>query len=407
MLNIIKSEFGKASIYERFIAISLFFSPIAIIIHAKSGSVITGFLILSSLFFCWEKVSLNFTEKAFIASLLLFLIALSLSIFESEVIYEGWSRLGRYLKLLFLIPFYFLLTRIIKANVSVFLVYGSAVACVIGFEIALYDIHILEIERAQGEHHPIFFGLSMATFSLFILGYLVDNKTGSSQEKYFLVAAILFGVCACLMSGTRGAWLAYPVVLFIWLVKSRSKYVLVTMVVLLAIIVSAKLIIPDSYPFKRVNQAVKDVKRVIKNPKSCSSLGARINMWRNSIVMASSESWLIGAGLGDFRIESEKLIKQGKSKADCEIIYKHTAHSDYFHTLAESGLLGLGTWIVFLLIGFSLAYQTNLSTLFMICSFIVFGLSTTWLAKSLSIHTFIIYFIVSFHQEKKQNNHNL
>jgi|GEM_PF-3562153 len=390
---------------EKILLILIFFTPIAIAIHPKTGSVTSGVLLLSSLFLCWTKIKITKNEKIVFFSLIFFLAALALSILKSDVAADGWGRLSRYIKLLFFISFYITLLRFKKFNYLKIFVIACAIANVILFSWSIYDVQVLQKVRASGLEHPIFFGNFAALNVLVIVTYIINNwRKSTTIALGFLTTSAILGLYSCYLSGTRGAWLALLIISFIYfLINISFKKTIIWSVIFLIITSLVFLLMPDNKFQNRITQAISEYEHFLENPKKCSSIGARLNMWNNSYLMAK-ESPILGTGLNDFKSKSKELIKERKSFAKCKIIHQHTAHSNYFHILAESGLLGLISLLLVFISISTLSYNNSNTvsnaSMPIVFAFLLFGLTTTWLAKSLFIHIFIIYLGVLLVSEK-------
>ncbi len=119
---------------------------------------------------------------------------------------------SRLLLLLIAIPLVsiFYLSFDLKRNVGT----KFAVGCMVMGGLALVDILIFDRGRAGGGHNEAAFGfIALVMTSITIASYHRFSQVRFGRVVFFL--AILMGVCAMLLSGTRSSWLAGFVVVVI------------------------------------------------------------------------------------------------------------------------------------------------------------------------------------------------
>jgi O-antigen ligase len=97
---------------------------------------------------------------------------------------------------------------------------GLSVGVLITVSIAHYEVHIMNLERAEGmSNNPIPFSELMVVSDLLLWMFMIHawNK-GQKILSYFLLFASVVAFYGTLLSVTRGAWLAYIFMILIWLV---------------------------------------------------------------------------------------------------------------------------------------------------------------------------------------------
>jgi O-antigen ligase len=208
---------------------------------------------------------------------------------------------------------------------------------------------------------------------------------------------------ACWWSQTRGAWLALffaPLMAIFVLANIRTKIIAIITGVTMVIGISAAVYF-ELGSASRLITAWNQASEFFENPsEACTSIGIRLNMWRNVLIMLG-DAPLFGVGLYGYQDAVKTLIEQGLSyNTDCQVTYQHTAHSIYFHTLAMSGVIGLFS-LLLVFLGFIYAIykapaniMDKLLPLTIIFMFMLFGLTTSWTQKSLSTSTFLIFSIL-------------
>lgn len=135
---------------------------------------------------------------------------------------SGINSLGsRFFLLLVAIPLVsiFYLSFDLKRNLWI----KFAVGCMVMGVLALVDIMLLDKSRAGGGHNEAAFGfIALAMTSIVIASYHRFSQIRFGKSVYFL--AILLGVCAMILSGTRTSRLAGFVVLVITMFFYLDRY---------------------------------------------------------------------------------------------------------------------------------------------------------------------------------------
>jgi len=161
---------------------------------------------------------------------------------------------------------------------------------------------------------------------------------------------------ASVMSGSRGAWILLPVAIvwFLW-IKRKSLGV----IPLISIIIVGSLLVWGALSLdqvnNRINTAVLQYKDYSEDPAKTSPVGARLEMWRDSIAILKANP-LFGTGIGDFKNDRLQLFKDGYSRLSMN--FGH-AHNIYFDVLATAGLVGFIGLLVFMqIIPFQMFYSS-------------------------------------------------
>jgi O-antigen ligase len=90
--------------------------------------------------------------------------------------------------------------------------WGAAVGCVLGGAVAIHDVYVLDLARAEGPTNAIRFGMIAALLSVFAwIGVLFGRV--SKSARLFMAIAAAAGILAVFLSGSRGAVIAIPIML--------------------------------------------------------------------------------------------------------------------------------------------------------------------------------------------------
>jgi O-antigen ligase len=176
--------------------------------------------------------------------------------------------------------------------------------------------------------------LLLAFLSVFTLGW--DNPR---DWRVFVprVLALIAGGYASYLSGTRGGWLALPVFVVLlgmqyqWFTQ-KKRLVIATLV----IAVAAGGLLSNERIQKRLIAVPNDVSMMHKGD-DYTSVGLRMQLWEASGMMFERNP-IYGIGRGHLVDELGKMAKRGEVKAE---IVNERAHSDFFSTLAEMGIVGV------------------------------------------------------------------
>lgn len=297
------------------------------------------FLMSCVVVFVPQKVTVKFSKKDRLLALTFVVYALAMFFF---VYLDGWHprELDRPSRFLLCLPVLFMLFKLKPPKIPL-LFYGVTIGAISSLGVAFYDRFYLGLPRAQGGENAIMFGdtaMMLGFISCAALLYFYHRK----QPIWVLlsVLAVLSGVGASFLSGSRGGWVAAPLIGGFLLWQSRELihkkllvWSLVSLVALLAGIVS----LPQVGVMQRVDAVFNDIERY-QAGDSYSSVGLRFDMWLSSFYLAS-ESPLLGEGQYGSRVIRNELAEQG-------IIHPQAAqfdhlHNEYLTALGFQGLVGV------------------------------------------------------------------
>jgi O-antigen ligase len=192
------------------------------------------------------------------------------------------------------------------------------------------------------------------------LGAINHFKQMSAPWRWLPYIAIILGLTASFLSGTRGGWIYLPlagIIFFIYHRKQRRLKPLFNLNYLILLIFVLSIIgfsvlnytkVPD-----RINIAYQEiygymVERTESTAKT--SIGQRFEMWHAALI-AAQEKPIFGLGPGGFKhhlqtLANADIVNQIVANAipgrDGHTPHSH-AHNEYLNTLATRGLFGLIT----------------------------------------------------------------
>lgn len=317
----------------------------ALILSVNSGYKIGAFLfIFISLIFCrsfkWRSIDLK--EIFFISSLLIFSILWGLS-FESGVgLKKINDPLWEYLLAIFL--FFGAISFTIRRN---FYIYGLVAGCISSAVIAV--IQYESMGRAAGFTNAIRFGNLALWMACACLIFLFVGKF-NNKKKVLIFLGALSGFVASGLSLSRGGWIFFLVLpfLFLILVESAEKKIKLLLAAFLSSLVLG--LVATSIPFMqtRIHSAKNEVGAYFNESPgaAATSVGARLEQWRLAWQMGVEKPW---SGWGEEGYLAGREMYAAKGLAEKTVVDFGHAHNDFLNIFAKKGILGVfGLMLVYL-----------------------------------------------------------
>jgi len=404
----------------------VFLYPLLVLIIDHGGSTIYSVLALLGLFFATfqhREDPLRRDEKLLFFSVIFFVLAAILVILCGDNIVQGVGKLGKFAKLLLLIPAYFLLRKITLPQ-SVFW-YGLACGAILSGIIAVYEITSGPLYggyhgRARGATHPILFGnlsLVMGVMALAGFGYF------RGQSKWLVLVPIVAAICgllASLLSSSRGGWVAMPalVVIVFWYLRSYlSRWQIVFSAAFVLLLPLMAYLAPGSGVAYRVGVTLNNFKLYAESPIDHAvrgtSVGTRLEMWQASWTIFKNNP-ILGIGWGNYQEHAKALVAEGVRHRSAA--YWGHPHNEYFSVLVSGGLLGFVALLLLFFIPAKLFFaatknqnaemqRLGLSGLLLVVGYMHFALSEAIFERSLPVNFYAFYLLVIMvliSQQRKQ-----
>ncbi|MFM0045051.1 O-antigen ligase family protein [Paraburkholderia sediminicola] len=175
--------------------------------------------------------------------------------------------------------------------------------------------------------------LLLAFLAIFTLGW---DGPRDWRVLTLKLLALFSGGYASYLSGTRGGWLAIPVFVillgcqFHWFAHKKRL-----LIAALAIVVCSAALLSTERVATRVEAATADF-ALLRHGDDNTSVGLRLQLWQASWRLFT-EHPVYGVGKGKLVNALGDLAKHGEAKDE---IVNERAHSDFFSTIAETGVLG-------------------------------------------------------------------
>jgi O-antigen ligase len=215
---------------------------------------------------------------------------------------------------------------------------------------ALWDRQIIGYGRAFEWMMPIQGGdISMSLGLLSLCGVMWAIKTSSYRHLFYFSIASIMGLLGSILSGSRGGWVLFPVILFVgyrifrdWF-STRIKW---SMALALCLLISFCLI-PQSGVPQRISQAKNDVQLYFTGENKVTSLGHRFEIWKSSIDSFIKKP-VFGWGNHGVRLSQEQQYKSGLI-AKAAYDFNGHAHNQFFDEMAKRGIIGLSALLALFL----------------------------------------------------------
>jgi O-antigen ligase len=259
-------------------------------------------------------------SKEVINAMLIFFAVLILSIVLSDYYRLGLEYLDKILRYLII---YFSIIHFIKNQKQLHKIFITlSVSILISSVYSIYQYFSLNIRRASG-FLPTLTNESVLLMVLSIMIMLIYRT--NNKFKYYYLFVTLISVFSLMVSNTRGAWVAFiaALILFSFLVDKR---------IIISLFIISMIFITLFPSFQVRFNSIFDL--------SNSSNNERILMWRSAFEMWQDRP-ILGHGIGSF----EKLYPEQYMLENARVESRRYAHSNIFDLLAETGILGLFSYL--------------------------------------------------------------
>jgi O-antigen ligase len=332
-------------------------------------------------------------EKVWLASIALFfgIACLNIAIFG-----DSFSAIDQYSRMVLAIPVYLYIRRV-GVNWQIVLI-GAAIGAILAAYLGWQQVGA---GRADGFTNAVYYGGIVTLIWLFCLYGFFINK--GFLLKSFFALSFFAASYAVITSGTRGAWIALPLLLLLFLYFKTRDISLFRRLISATAVLAVSILV---YQFvltgmhARFNTAMDDITGYYQQHNSNTSVGVRLEMWRGSWLIAQ-DNYFIGRGAKAYASGASKLINE--NRIDPFIARFNGPHSQYFRSLIEQGLLGfialLGIFITplyWLVKKLSIPDQSTHLVFFgggVIVAFMVFMISVS--ALQIQIMSLFISFVLS------------
>jgi O-antigen ligase len=353
-------ESETSPVMRYLVTILVFILPISACYGPAFNYTSIGLLAASLLYLInhWRDIKISGSAKFFIAASFAFPLATVANMW----VFSNWQWLwfDNPSRLILALPVFVLMANI-RLN-PVWLCLGILLsACIFGGT-AIYQSNFLGISRANGwitdNRSPITFGNAALLFSVLSLATypLIKSEIGFKLAGLVVILAASLAAYASLLSGTRGGWISVPLLLISVLFADNKRPLLgKLLLLLLGLGLCLVVYITIDSVSGRIDHAWNELVRMAEYREfTGGSVGARLQMWWAALLLFFDVP-ISGVGLGNYHAAKQILIEQGIINSNIKRF--HYAHSEPFHFLAEMGLVGVLSLLVFYCSGFWLVLK--------------------------------------------------
>jgi len=197
------------------------------------------------------------------------------------------------------------------------------------------------------------YGAMLAMFIPVLLGFEFASEY-SSQTKFLIFFVLLIFLVAFIFSYTRAAWISFAGMIFIWLLikfklKLRTVLLIFTGLTTFFFIYKSEILIKLSLNKQDSSKNIEKHLESIANVTTDASNLERLNRWSCAIRMFN-ERPVFGWGPGTYMFKYAPFqLSYEKTIISTNAADRGNAHSEYIGPLAESGALGMVTFIMILI----------------------------------------------------------
>jgi O-antigen ligase len=260
--------------------------------------------------------------------ILLFLLAVLLSFIDSYNLINSIDRFSRYIRPVIL--FYVVVNSNFDKekirNLFITFFVGVGFSALYG----LYQHYFLNIERISANMFTIEYAGIISITLIFALIYLLWSENKTWINILLTIYSVIL-ILNLLFTQTRGAWLAFILSFIVVALIKNRKHLIYLLIIFLVIVSLSPFIVPDVYVDRFLS--IFDIQNNRGNI-------TRINLWKSSILIFK-DHFINGVGLDSF----EEVIDKDKYLIE-PVVSQTSAHSNYFQLLAETGILGIFTFLL-------------------------------------------------------------
>jgi O-antigen ligase len=338
--------------YHTAVNVLVFLLPVTAvwIRHAASATLILLALLGVHAWYAREqKLTFSWPEKAVMISFAAILGMGLLSVplhWISPDNFQSDFQYGHEIKLLLFIPIYYLFVHT-KLKAETFW-YSLCAGAVFAGVWSLISYYMLGVERIEGAYHHIVFGDACMAMGFLSLAGIQFFERKHKLLVLIPIAAVLMGLTATFLAGVRGALIAGPLLLLVFLFQlgthPRAWLLRTVIITVLLIGGGTAYTLTGSSLTERMQAAYQTVNNALSGQKisimdsADPSTAARLRMWTEAVDIIREHPWI---GVGDDGFED--IIDQ-KAQTDPTLrpITRYgTPHNMYLELMTIHGIPGL------------------------------------------------------------------
>lgn len=280
--------------------------------------------------------------------------------------------------------------------------------------LAFWEKIQLQSLRVNGHTNAIQFGNLAILFGILCLigiGWASHQTRFKKTWIIFLTFGFICGVCASALSGSRGGWLGFALIIMYITAHFKgilSKKTIVAILFFIPTLVISLYLSPHTQIQNRIDQIWADL-HLYSQGTTQTSIGTRIELWRGSIEMIQ-EKPIWGWGEAGYKEKLQELITNGAIKP---AILSHS-HNDFLNVLSHRGIVG-GISLLLLYIAPIILFYRSEKNLFnntqiplaitgpvIAISYIDFGLTQSFFAHNNGVMFFAFSIVILYSTLKRK-----
>ncbi|NYT46300.1 O-antigen ligase family protein [Alcaligenaceae bacterium] len=219
---------------------------------------------------------------------------------------------------------------------------GLIAGSISGAGLAFWQRYIAESKRAVGFTGVIQFGDLALMLAVFCSAGLIWTACTGRCRRYWqvaLAAGALAGGFGSIASGTRGGWVAIPVIFLLFCIALINKRNIKRVAISATIVCAALATVATTVPTieKRYHDTVSDIQNYQRG-NADTSIGARFALWEAMLIMIPQKP-LLGWSATDYKSELRRLVET--EEADPVVLNLANTHNSYIELWVFQGLVGL------------------------------------------------------------------
>jgi Lipid A core - O-antigen ligase and related enzymes len=222
---------------------------------------------------------------------------------------------------------------------------GAVVGVVLSVGVGWWQLQVLGYDRAEGYLNIIHFGNIALVFGACCAAGLQWAASFPPKKRWMWRGILALGIVSSgysiVASGSRGSWVALPVLVLLYgLAFLSRRNIRYAGAGIGAVLVSAAVLfqVPDSPLRERYDAALKDIE-LFQQGHADTSLGARFVMWHGA-VLNIPERWVQGWNQDAYDKRIQERVDSGELDP-VALKFTDNLHNSYLQALAFQGAAGL------------------------------------------------------------------
>jgi O-antigen ligase len=203
----------------------------------------------------------------------------------------------------------------------------------------------LGLGRPGGWLNPITFGDLALCLGLFALVGALTARTAAA--RWFAAAGVLAGAVASLLTGSRGGWVALPLIFLLLAVRRDllPRRIALALPLLACMLMALAWTVPQTGVRGRVEEGANDIRLYLARNPVPTSIGVRLELWRTGLMLIREHPWT-GQDTPAYKQRMHAWVAQGRiSPAVFAPPEPPHLHNDVMQVLVTRGIPGLLAWI--------------------------------------------------------------